>query len=500
MDRVCDGGRGGAGGGFSGAEKGLAPGIDQDGFELRHVVEAEDGIALPIAADDAAAIEGHGLVQGPTRRLDRPAFELSREAGAIDDLPGIGGDRAALQPDLGGIRDRDLDGHGRVGGDVLVAGERDPAPAPLRAVRARRVEALGRRLDDRPGARVGQMAQAEFDGVDARLLGELVHEGLDGEDVGIGAERAERRHPERHAAHQMLDQPLARQVVERVEISVDADMRPHRRTHHRRGQRIGKETRRKQARRADFVGSRARPHHEGVAEALMRPGDDLSAGIHARPQIHRHTGPVGLPGMLFLARPFEQHRRAGDRAGHDRRVESGIVGAVVAVATGSRGVDDTDRVLRHVEGLGERGTQEIEPLAVREDGEPPVGVFGHRGRWTERGVHLVGPFVARFERDRRALRRVAGRRHRGLDRRAVDHGEAHPLVFAQAVVDVCGGKPVALVPQGPQPRGVPPPPSRSGYSSGAATARKLPSRTTWMPSEASRSNTVSTDAPASRAW
>ena len=447
MDRVGDGGRGGAGGGLAGAEEGLAPGIDQHGLEFRHVVEAEDRVGIPVAAGDAAAIEGHRLVQGPARRLDHPALELGGEPGAVDDLPRVGRDGAALQPDLRRVGHRDLDRHRRIGRDVLVARERDPAPAPLRTVRAAGVEALGRRLDHRPGARIRQMAQAKRDRIDSRLLRQLVHEGFDGEHVGVGAERAQRRDPERHAAHQVLDQPLVGQVVERVEIAVDADMRPHRRAHHRRGERVLQESGGEQARRADPVRSRARPHHEGVAEALMRPGEDPAARVHARPQVHRHAGSVGLPGVLFLARPFEHHRPAGERTGDDGGIQRRVVGAVMAVAAGPRSMQDADRPGRQVERLGERGAQEIDPLAVRDDGEPFPVELRHRRRRAERGMHLVGPLVARFEGRRGIGGRIASRRHRGLDRRAVDDGKADPLVAAQALVDVARRQPVALVPQ-----------------------------------------------------
>jgi len=49
------------------------------------------------------------------------------------------------------------------------------------------------RLNDRSCPRVRQMLQAELDGVGARGLGELVHEGLYRKHVGVGAKRAQRR-------------------------------------------------------------------------------------------------------------------------------------------------------------------------------------------------------------------------------------------------------------------------------------------------------------------
>ena len=103
--------------------------------------------------------------------------------------------------------------------------------------------------------------------------------------------------------------------------------RPHRRAHDRRLQRLGQEPGGQQPRRADPAGARTGPHGIGVAVCLVRPGGNPAVAVEARAQIHRRAGPVGLPGVLLLARPFEQHRRAGQSAGDKGRVEGRIVGA-----------------------------------------------------------------------------------------------------------------------------------------------------------------------------
>ena len=64
--------------------------------------------------------------------------------------------------------------------------------------------ALGRRLQHGAGARVLQLAQAERQRVLAALRRQLVHERLDGEHVGEGPERAQRRGADRHG-----EQPVA---------------------------------------------------------------------------------------------------------------------------------------------------------------------------------------------------------------------------------------------------------------------------------------------------
>ena len=146
--------------------------------------------------------------------------------------------------------------------------------------------------------------------------------------------------------------------------------------------------------------------------------------------------------MLLPARPFEHHRPAGERAGNERRIEGGVVRAVMAVAAGPRRMDGADRPGLHAERLRQRGAQDIDALAVGMDGQQAVGEVRHSRRRAERAVHLVGPLVARFERGGA----IGRRRHRRLDRSAVDNREAHPFVVAEGVVDIAGREPAAHIP------------------------------------------------------
>ncbi|MFY0563094.1 hypothetical protein ACN28E_04570 [Archangium lansingense] len=43
-------------------------------------------------------------------------------------------------------------------------------------------------MDDSPGPRVLKLAKPELDRVCPRRMGQLIHEGLDGEHVAVGAE------------------------------------------------------------------------------------------------------------------------------------------------------------------------------------------------------------------------------------------------------------------------------------------------------------------------
>ena len=69
---------------------GLPARVDQLGLDLRHLAEAQDGIAVPVDRGDAVLVEPDLLLQRPAQRLHDAAFELVARAVGIDHQAGIG--------------------------------------------------------------------------------------------------------------------------------------------------------------------------------------------------------------------------------------------------------------------------------------------------------------------------------------------------------------------------------------------------------------------------
>ena len=168
---------------------------------------------------------------------------------------------------------------------------------------------------------------------------QLVHEGLRREHVGVGAERAQRRHAHRHVLDEVMHDLLVRET-------------------RRAGSRCGRRRRPAAAARSAAPAAAARPgtrrrarwRRVVAAAASMRvaphvvvPVDDAAFGVERGLRLHRHRGAVRLPGELVVAHPLHPHRLARHRARQQRRVERDVVGAVVAVAAGAFDVDAADR-------------------------------------------------------------------------------------------------------------------------------------------------------------
>src|SRR5581483_5065475 len=80
-DRIGERGGGGALRRFANAEEGLAGPVDDlDLDAARHVREAQDRIAAPVAARDPALVEGDRLERRPAERLQDAAFDLVADA------------------------------------------------------------------------------------------------------------------------------------------------------------------------------------------------------------------------------------------------------------------------------------------------------------------------------------------------------------------------------------------------------------------------------------
>ena len=148
--------------------------------------------------------------------------------------------------------------------------------------------------------------------------------------------------------------------------------------------------------------------------------------------------------MLVLARPFEQHRPAGDRARDERRFERSVVRTVVSVAAGARRMHDIHRLRVEPEDLRDPGPHRVDPLRMGPHREHRAGEAGERGRRSEGCVHLVGTLVYRPHRSR-AVRRGPG--HRFLARPALPHRKAlapvaEELVLYRAFVQSFRGGPL----------------------------------------------------------
>src|SRR5207249_7759740 len=137
--------------------------------------EAQDGIAAPVAARDARAVEGDAFVQGPARRLQDAALKLVLDAVEIDRLTAVDRRDGALQAHATALPvELDLDRQGHIGGEVLVARERTAAAAAPLLLVLRPAKAIGGGRDDLAGARIIEMAQTEHERIGLRRTRKLV--------------------------------------------------------------------------------------------------------------------------------------------------------------------------------------------------------------------------------------------------------------------------------------------------------------------------------------
>ena len=148
------------------------------------------------------------------------------------------------------------------------------------------------------------MAQAEGQRVLAALGRQLVHEGLDGEDVGEGAQRAQRRGADRHGQQPVAGDVQGRQVVERHGVALRAAAVRHRRIEGDEAlERLGELRGGEHGRDRRPPG----PRHVAVAPDLAAPADDLAAERRDRP---RSRWPWPRPSATRRARPRATIARA----------------------------------------------------------------------------------------------------------------------------------------------------------------------------------------------
>ena len=87
MDGVGDGGSDADDGAFAGAYGGEIFAVDEDGFKLRHVLEARDAILGEMGIEDAAIFELDCLEQRTADAHNVCALYLIAESIGIDDRP-----------------------------------------------------------------------------------------------------------------------------------------------------------------------------------------------------------------------------------------------------------------------------------------------------------------------------------------------------------------------------------------------------------------------------
>ena len=248
-------------------------------------------------------------------------------------------------------------------------------------------------LDHRPGARVLHVRKPERDRVGAGRERQFVHEGFRREHVGVGAERAQRGHADRHLLDEMVHDPLVREIVERDRVAVAAAGRLRRRGRRPHLLRLGEIPGGEQVRAVGRLRAR------GVANCSTRRSSSRRCGLR------RRARPWPASPSPARRAPRRTRRRASTapapacpaRAREQRRVERDVVGAVVAVAARAFDMDAADRRGRHLQRLGDLGAQRKHALRVRPDRELAVLELGDRGRRADRGMRHVGLGVGRLD-------------------------------------------------------------------------------------------------------
>jgi hypothetical protein len=298
--------------------------------------------------------------------------------------------------------DFNLGHHGDVGSKRLVSGESYAAAARAVARLARFPAGfLRHRFNDRPRARVGEVGEPEGDRIDAGGERQFVHEGFDGEYVGIAAERAQRGHPDRHLRDEMIHDPVIGQIVARNRVAIAAARGERNVACERPLLRLREAPAREQI--ASIRG--AGPNAVRPAPQLVLPIENPAVSNGA-PGLHHHGRAVRLPPKLVVAHPLHPHRPARDGTGEQRRVERDVVMTVAAIATGSLGEDAANGRGFDLQGLGEVEAQRKYPLRLRPDRESPVAEFGERAGRPHGGMREIRLAVRCLHEARAAGRRA----------------------------------------------------------------------------------------------
>ena len=252
------------------------------------------------------------------------------------------------------------------------------------------------------------MSKPELDRVRASRNRQLVHEALDRKHIVIGAERAHRRYPKRHLRNEVMHHMGVGECVDRDRIAIAAAFRQWNRLRRRHREGLGHMLGRQHAAGA------ARPHRMGIAPDLEVPVRDLAVLVERGLQLRHHGRAVRLPGMFLLARPLHAHGHAGHRVRDQRRIRRGIVGAVMAIATGALDMDQVDTRRRHLQHLRNALTVRIDALRVGPNRHCAVRELRDRAGRPDRPMRLIRPRVAGFDRLAPDDRRIAAFKDRRI--------------------------------------------------------------------------------------
>ena len=261
------------------------------------------------------------------------------ESVGVDDTSRVRGDPQARYANIRRLHiHRHLRDDGRAALSVLVPRESQAAIARQATAR------LEHRVQDRQGTCVvTEMATPEVCGIGTGREREFVHERLDGEHVALGSQATQRGCPHRGVRDEVLGHLLVRKRIDRQGVAVNAHFGTQRRSCRRRLERFGQQASREQV---HTLCAGRWTGNVGEAVDVVRPRGDTTRFVQRGAHRHVHRRSQGLEAVLVFPRPFQQDTVARRGSGDEHRIQRGIVGTVVAVASRAGDVAnlDTSRV------------------------------------------------------------------------------------------------------------------------------------------------------------
>src|SRR5262249_30122885 len=402
---------------------------------LRRLGDVEDRVGHPVDAGHVLSVELDLLPQRAADALNNVAFDRMRQTIGIDDLATVVGDRELARPDFPGLPvDFDLRYHSDARAVALRIGDAAARDLVAGLILARRGSRLPARLfsgglDHRDVARVLDVTQAEFDGVEVERRRQLVHERLAGE-MDLRSDRiAQMRAAQRGAALEQRRNGLPRQALvgELVGLGGDAEAVG------------GFELGAAQLARQRVLGRAAVGVHVDAREAFAGElvADDVAGRVDGGAGAVDGSGTFGIPSRRLLARILHAHRFA-DRIGQHRGIHRRVVGVAAAVGAGADHPDRAHLLRRNAERERDAVAHEMRLLRAGPAGHVAVLDLHYGASWPHAGVGLERPFVFGLDHTRRALERVvdvAGFLAADL---ALAHGGAANVVVERGLIGEWG--------------------------------------------------------------